>query len=118
MKVIRQDPAVAAVSADPMFVGEVALQTLVGDDDAMLLRVASVTFVDGARNRWHHHGADQVLIVTAGDGIVASGTEERAVTVGDVILVPAGERHWHGAAPGARFTHFAVLTPGPITLEE
>jgi quercetin dioxygenase-like cupin family protein len=70
------------------------------------------TFRDGARNRLHTHTTDQILIVTAGEGIVATEHEERTVRAGDVAYIPAGERHWHGAKPGMDMTHFAVLGSG------
>jgi quercetin dioxygenase-like cupin family protein len=118
MKVIRHDPATASRDEAPIFVGEVHRQPLVTDGDATLLRVTSVTFRDGARNRLHHHGADQVLVVTAGTGIVATEREEVRIEPGDVVLIPAGERHWHGAIPGADMTHLAILTPGEMTIDE
>ena len=43
------------------------------------------------------HDCDQILVVTAGKGIVANETEQREITVGDVVHIKAGERHWHGA---------------------
>lgn len=98
---------------DPIFIGDVTKQSLVTDDDAELLRVNSVTFHAGARNRLHHHAADQVLVITDGFGIVATETEAHEVSAGDVVLVPAGERHWHGARPGATMTHLSYSDPWP-----
>jgi quercetin dioxygenase-like cupin family protein len=118
MKILRHDPAKGTPDSGPIFIGEVTRQQLVGDNDAQILRVNSVTFKDGARNKWHHHGADQVLVVTDGRGIVATETEERPITPGDVVLIPAGERHWHGAQPGNEMTHLSILTPGPLTIDE
>jgi quercetin dioxygenase-like cupin family protein len=118
MRITRIDPTTAAASADPIFVGRVTVQPIVTDDDTELLRVTSVTFHGGARNRWHQHGADQVLVVTEGRGIIATDEGERPITVGNVVLVPAGERHWHGAAPGATMSHLSILTPGTLTVEE
>lgn len=118
MKLMRQDPTAAVPNRSPIFVGAVRSQDLVADGDAALLRVTAVTFEDGARNKRHHHAADQVLIVTAGHGFVATDTEELHVQPGDVVLIPANERHWHGAAPNQTFTHLSILTPGPMTIEE
>ena len=118
MKLIRQDAAAATPNAAPIFEGTVRTQNLVAEGDADLLRVTAVTFVDGARNRLHRHTTDQVLIVTHGRGIVANEEEELRVGPGDVILIPAGERHWHGAEPGQAFTHLSILTPGEMTIEE
>ena len=118
MKLIRQDVAQATRDTAAMFVGEVRRQQLVAEGEAALLRVTAITFLDGARNRWHRHTTEQVLVVTAGRGIVADEQEELRVGPGDVVLVPAGQRHWHGAEPGADFTHLSILTPGELTVDE
>jgi quercetin dioxygenase-like cupin family protein len=118
MKVMRHDPALGKPDRGPIFIGDVTRQPFVSDDDAELLRVNSVTFLNGARNKLHHHAADQVLIVTHGRGIIATEAEQFEITAGDVILIPAGERHWHGAVPGGEMTHFSILTPGTLTIDE
>ncbi|CAN5586445.1 cupin domain-containing protein [soil metagenome] len=102
----------------PIFVGSVTRKSMVTDENPGLLRANIVTFHFGARNKLHHHETDQLLVVTAGEGIVATGDEEFQVAVGDVIHVPAGERHWHGAKPGSTFSHISILTPGGITIDE
>ena len=94
-----------------MFVGAAELRSIVGDE-ARDLRLTEVTFRAGARNKLHTHTTDQILIVTAGEGIVATEHEEQPVRAGDVAYIPAGERHWHGAKPGADMTHLAVLGSG------
>jgi quercetin dioxygenase-like cupin family protein len=118
MRLIRQDETQAVPDRSPIFVGEVVRQNLVADGEATLLRVTAVTFRDGARNKLHHHECDQVLVVTHGRGIVASEADELHVGPGDVILIPAGERHWHGAEAGNDFTHLSILTPGKVTIDE
>lgn len=117
MKLMRQDETAARLSHSPVFEGEVVTQNLVAEGDAPLLRVTAITFRDGARNLLHHHSTEQVLIVTHGRGIVATEAEEVRVTPGDVVLIPAGERHWHGAEPGHDFTHLTILTPGEMTID-
>ncbi len=111
MRIERPSPDKRKPNADSIFVGEVAFQGIIGDE-ARDLRLNEVTFRDGARNKLHTHTTDQILIVTAGEGIVATEHEERAVRAGDVAYIPAGERHWHGAKPGADMTHLAVLGNG------
>ncbi|HEY8446180.1 MAG TPA: AraC family ligand binding domain-containing protein [Thermomicrobiales bacterium] len=118
MRIIHQDIAAAVPDRSEIFIGSVLRQNLVTDADAALLRVTSITFRDGARNRLHHHLVDQVLVVTHGKGIVATETETYEVGPGDVILIPAGERHWHGAQPGHDFTHLSILTPGATLIDE
>ena len=116
MIIRRQDFEQSRVDANPIFTGEVRTQVLVGDDDAPSQRVTAVTFLDGARNAWHTHSCEQVLIVTAGTGIVATETEERAIEPGDVVLILPEERHWHGAASGKDMTHLAILLPSTMTV--
>jgi quercetin dioxygenase-like cupin family protein len=118
MKLVRIDRSEATYSPSPIFVGPVATQNLVAEEDAELLRVTAVTFEDGARNRWHRHTTDQVLVVTEGAGIVATEAGEVHVEAGEVICIPAGERHWHGAQPGRTFTHLSILTPGHMDIVE
>jgi quercetin dioxygenase-like cupin family protein len=118
MKRIKQDLASARPDNSPMFVGDVLRQNLVADGDATLLRVTAVTFQNGARNVLHHHEVDQVLVITSGNGIVATESEELHVTPGDIILISTGERHWHGAEAGHDMTHLSILTPGEIIRDE
>jgi quercetin dioxygenase-like cupin family protein len=114
----RIDRSRARLSADSIFVGAVALQEIVNDSQAELLRVTAVTFENGARNRPHRHGADQVLVAVDGAGFVATADEEMALDPGDVALIPANTRHWHGARPGESFTHLAILTPGHMEIDD
>jgi quercetin dioxygenase-like cupin family protein len=70
---------------------------------------ASVTFEPGARAAWHAHPLGQALIVTAGCGRVQRwGGPVETIRPGDVVLIPAGEKHWHGAAPATAMTHLAI----------
>jgi quercetin dioxygenase-like cupin family protein len=119
VKIITQDfnQAVPRVD-DKMFVGTVKGQTLVADADAPSQRVNAISFFDGARNRWHRHTTEQVLVVTHGEGIIADDSGERAIKPGDVVLVQPNERHWHGAAPGKDMTHLAILLPGKMTVDD
>ncbi len=77
--------------------------------------MAVVNFGKGVRNKFHTHESDQILIVTAGKGIVATGTEQREVSVGDVILFPTGEKHWHGATEDSDFSHIYISRAGQKT---
>ena len=111
MRVERLSADKRTRNTSDVFIGAVDSQTVVGDE-ARDLRLAEHTFRDGARNKLHAHTTDQILIVTAGDGIIATEHEEREIGVGDVVHIPAGERHWHGAKAGHDMTHLAVLGAG------
>ncbi len=79
--------------------------------------IGNVTFEPGCRNNWHiHHakkGGGQILPVTAGRGYYQEwGKEARELHPGDVVNIPSGVKHWHGAAPNEWFQHLAVEVPG------
>lgn len=100
-----------------LFIGKIERQTLVTEDDSKQVRVGVVTFLDGAVNKMHSHTFDQVLVITEGVGIIQrEGEAEQRVNIGDVIFIPAGERHWHGAAPGNTMSHMTVSTPGTTSM--
>ena len=97
-----------------IFIGDVSTQT--PHSDSQHLNVLEVHFRDGARNRLHKHTTDQVLIITEGHGIVATRDEEHEVTAGDVAFIPAGEVHWHGAAPDEDMTHWSITARAKTTV--
>ena len=78
---------------------------------------ANVTFEPGCRNNWHIHHADkgggQILLCVAGSGwYQEEGKPARSLNPGDVVVIPAGVRHWHGAKKDSWFAHIAVEVPG------
>ena len=111
MRIERPSPEKRRPGVGEIFVGDVDSQPVIGDE-ARDLRLNEITFRNGARNKLHTHTTDQILVVTAGEGIVATEREEHAVRAGDIAYIPAGERHWHGAKPGADMTHYAILGAG------
>lgn len=69
----------------------------------------TVTFEPGARTAWHTHPLGQTLIVTAGAGLVQHwGGAIQEIRPGDVVWIPPGVKHWHGAAPTTGMTHVAI----------
>ena len=73
---------------------------------------SEVIFGRGVRNKFHIHESDQLLIVTSGRGLIVTDGEERALEPGDVVFAPAGEKHWHGAAPDSEFAHITITRAG------
>lgn len=70
---------------------------------------ARVLFELGARTAWHVHPLGQTLIVTAGTGRVQRwGDAIDEIRQGDVVWIPPGQKHWHGAAPNSSMTHIAI----------
>lgn len=115
---MRLDQAQSAPATDPIFVGSVSTQEVVNEALAELLRVTAVTFEMGAVNRPHRHTTDQVLIATSGTGFVATDQERYPLEPGDIVFVPAGMRHWHGANLDTTLTHLSILTPGHTEIED
>src|SRR6266581_4506424 len=68
-------------------------------------------------NKMHIHSSDQVLFVTAGKGIIATETYQETITIGDVVHIPAEEKHWHGATPDSSFSHIALTAKGSTTTQ-
>jgi quercetin dioxygenase-like cupin family protein len=87
-------------------------QAVVGDGQSENFRCNVVNFSVGATTGWHVHDSDQILVVTAGKGYAATETEQREITVGDIVHIRAGERHWHGAAADSPLSHITVTTVG------
>ncbi len=79
--------------------------------------IGNVTFEPGCRNNWHIHHATrnggQILLCTGGRGWYQEwGKPARELHPGDVVIIPAGVKHWHGAAKDGWFSHLAVEVPG------
>jgi 4-carboxymuconolactone decarboxylase len=87
-------------------------QEIITDGQSENFRCNVVNFSLGATTGWHVHDCDQILVVTAGRGTVANETEQRDITVGDVVHIKAGERHWHGAKADSTMSHITVTTSG------
>jgi quercetin dioxygenase-like cupin family protein len=69
----------------------------------------NVTFEPGARTAWHTHPLGQTLLITSGLGRVQRwGGPIEEVHPGDIVWIPAGEKHWHGASPTIAMTHTAI----------
>lgn len=118
VEISKIDRAQASRQVNPqMFIGHAYGQSLVDESSAPMQRVAAITFESGARNRWHTHTSEQVLVVIDGQGIIADRHGEHAITVGDVVVVGPGERHWHGASPGMSMTHLSILLPSTMTID-
>jgi quercetin dioxygenase-like cupin family protein len=103
MKVLRHNETPESPAANPIFVGTVHTRAMVSAQDSTQVTVVLVRFLDGARNVLHAHGADQVLYITEGHGLVGTSEHDHAVEAGDIVHIPQGEAHWHGAQPGARW---------------
>ena len=90
-----------------LFTGsEVTLQELLPNSSEFKVNI--VNFGKGVRNKLHFHSTEQILFVIEGTGIVATDKQEFIVKVGDIIRIPANEKHWHGASNGSTFSHIFI----------
>lgn len=101
------------------FIGQSYLAPLTADQ----VPISNVTFEPGCRNNWHiHHatkGGGQMLICVAGKGWYQEwGKPARLLLPGDVVNIPAGVKHWHGATANSWFAHLAMAVPGEGTSNE
>jgi quercetin dioxygenase-like cupin family protein len=92
------------------FTGSVRIDPLISTTPPARLGGAVVTFEPGARSAWHTHPLGQMLVVTAGCGLVQSvGGPVVKIRPGDVVWCPPGEKHWHGATSATGMSHIALL---------
>jgi quercetin dioxygenase-like cupin family protein len=91
------------------FTGSARIDPLFDATESSRAAGASVTFEPGARTAWHTHPRGQTLIVTEGSGRVQRwGGPVDEIRPGDVVRIPPGVKHWHGAAPTTAMTHIAI----------
>lgn len=91
------------------FTGHVKVEMLHAAVAPARASAGSVSFEAGARTAWHTHPLGQTLIVTAGTGRVQRwGGAIEEMRVGDVVRIPPGVKHWHGAAPSSAMSHIAI----------
>jgi quercetin dioxygenase-like cupin family protein len=91
------------------FAGTTWVNTLVPKDTTLNTVVASVIFEPGSRNNWHTHPGGQILLVTDGTGYYQEkGKPIQVIRKGDVITIPPGLLHWHGASADSEMTHVAI----------
>lgn len=80
------------------FTGKTSVQYVVKSEQVSSV-VGKVTFEKGARTLWHKHTGEQVLCFLEGKGRIVINGETTDTKPGDVITVPSGAKHWHGAHP-------------------
>lgn len=107
IQIWKSEPGRAQQAPAEYFTGTVRVDAIPAPSSH--LSSALVTFEPGARTAWHTHPLGQMLIVTTGEGRVqAWGEPVHIVRPGDVVWIPGGEKHWHGAAPKASMAHIAI----------
>ena len=89
--------------------GSVRIEPLFSEHDPSRVSGGKITFEPGARTAWHTHPLGQTLIVTAGTGWIQQwGGPIEEIRQGDVVWIPPGIKHWHGATANTSMTHIAI----------
>ncbi len=109
---LRSDTFVGEVWGDPVLSGVAGVA------------INNVFFAPGGRTNWHIHDGPQILVVVAGAGHAYTRDGEGGeIRAGDVVHIPSGEEHWHGADAGSYMLHTAITFGGhdwlsPVTEDE
>jgi quercetin dioxygenase-like cupin family protein len=110
MDLQRSGSKPSAKGSSEFFTGSVRIDPLIASTAPGRVGGAIVTFEPGARTAWHTHPLGQMLIVTAGCGLVQSeGGPVVKIRPGDVVWCPPGEKHWHGGTSTTAMTHIAIV---------
>ncbi|MBR1543135.1 MAG: cupin domain-containing protein [Bacteroidaceae bacterium] len=93
----------------PSFTGQAFMNNLITKDDIYNFpQTNNITFAPGAHSSWHRHGG-MILLVTGGVGIYQEeGKKAQIIREGDVLQIPAGVRHWHGAVKDSWFSQIVI----------
>lgn len=109
MEILRHGSQPPSDGPADYFTGRVRIEQRFQRNDPARIGGAFVSFEPGARTAWHTHPLGQTLIVTSGTGWVQrEGEAIQEIHVGDIVWIPPGEKHWHGATATSAMTHIAI----------
>ncbi|QJP13125.1 cupin domain-containing protein [Starkeya sp. ORNL1] len=109
MEILRHGSQPPSDGPADYFTGRVRIEQRFQRNDPARIGGAFVSFEPGARTAWHTHPLGQTLIVTSGTGWVQrEGEDIQEIRVGDIVWIPPGEKHWHGATATSAMTHIAI----------
>jgi quercetin dioxygenase-like cupin family protein len=109
ISVLRAGSQAPTTGSGDYFTGAVSVDSRFQRDAPARIGGALVTFEAGARTAWHDHPLGQTLFVTEGLGRVQMwGGEAEEIRPGDIVWIPGGVKHWHGASPTVGMSHLAV----------
>jgi quercetin dioxygenase-like cupin family protein len=109
IRIARRESQPPAKGPAENFTGNVRVEGRFQAEAPARVGGGTVTFEPGARTAWHTHPLGQTLIVTAGAGLVQHwGDQIQEIRPGDVVCIPPGVKHWHGATATSGMTHIAI----------
>jgi quercetin dioxygenase-like cupin family protein len=109
IRITRSGSQPSAKGSVEYFTGAVRIDSLFKGSGPARVSGGVVTFEPGARTAWHTHALGQTLIVTTGAGLIQQwGGPLQEMKPGDVVWIPPGVKHWHGATATTAMTHIAI----------
>jgi 4-carboxymuconolactone decarboxylase len=109
IKVTRGGENAPTKASAEHFTGSAIIDRFLVENGPSHMSGASVAFEAGARTAWHSHPLGQTLIVTAGKGWVQQwGGQVQEIRQGDIVWIPSGIKHWHGATASTSMTHIGI----------
>jgi quercetin dioxygenase-like cupin family protein len=109
IRITRSGSQPSAKGSVEYFTGAVRIDSPFRGRDPARVGGGIVTFEPGARTAWHTHPLGQTLIVTAGAGLIQQwGSPVQEMKQGDVVWIPTGVKHWHGATATTGMAHIAI----------
>jgi len=109
IKVTRKGERSPTQAPAEHFTGSASVDRFLIESGSSHASGASVAFEPGGRTAWHSHPLGQTLIVTAGAGWVQQwGGQIQEIRQGDVVWIPPGIKHWHGATASTSMTHIGI----------
>ncbi len=107
--IVRADARLAVPGSPANFTGKATVRPIVDAAQIGQTTIGEVVFQPGARSRWHTHPGGQAIYVTQGCGWTQrEGGPVVRICKGDTAFVPAGIKHWHGAAAKSGMVQFSV----------
>jgi quercetin dioxygenase-like cupin family protein len=109
MQIFRDAHTPLRAADTASFVGPAQTKLLASSDAGAPVHLYRVEFAEGGRTNWHIHSGSQWLFILEGRVRIQTwGGAAEELGAGDAVVIPAGEKHWHGAAPGSRGAHLAI----------
>ncbi|MBN3263141.1 (R)-mandelonitrile lyase [Pectobacterium brasiliense] len=109
LKITRSGSHPSQPGSESYFSGNVRIDAPFQSTAPARVGGATVTFEPGARTAWHTHPLGQTLIVTQGRGWLQEwGGDIQEINQGDIVWIPEGVKHWHGATAQTAMTHIAI----------
>ncbi|SFL96779.1 4-carboxymuconolactone decarboxylase [Bradyrhizobium sp. NFR13] len=109
VEILRSGSQPDSVGAPENFTGKVRVGSRFQRTAPARISGGIVTFEPGAHTAWHTHPLGQTLIVVTGAGLVQhEGGNIQTMSAGDVVWIPPGVKHWHGASASSGMSHIAI----------